>query len=82
MTAKTITHSLGSPCNTIHTKLVEVSADNGVTWYSSGATYSDLLSSANDDLAFVIEPKIAAFDAGTATYARKVRISVDNLAST
>ena len=72
----TFSHSEGAPCNTYATKLVEVSADGGSTWHSSGSIYSNLLSSANNEFAFVLEPKQAAFDSGAADYTRKVRISV------
>lgn len=48
VTGLTFTHSDNtSPCNTYHTKLVEVSADNGATWFSTGRTYTDLLASDN-----------------------------------
>lgn len=73
----TFTHSDNtSPCNTYHTKIVEVSADGGTSWYSSGSTYSDLMSSANDDFKLVMEPKTTTFDSGTTDYTRLVRVSV------
>jgi hypothetical protein len=76
MTAITFTHTDNTaPCNTYHTKLVEVSSD-GTNWYSSGRTYTDLLASDNQDFAFILAPLTDVYDTGTADYTRRVRISV------
>jgi len=76
-TGVSFTHSINTaPCNTYHSTLVEVSADGGTNWFSSGATYTDLLTSANNDFTLVLEPKVATFDAGTTDFTRKIRLSV------
>ena len=75
VTAVTVNHS-DSTCTAYQTNLVEVSANNGVNYYSSGTIYSDLISTSNTSLAFTLAPSTSTFDAGTADYTRKVRVTV------
>lgn len=83
LSAITYSHSDNTaPCNTYHTLLVQVSADGGSTWHSSGSVYSDLLASGNTDFALALAPKTSTFDAGTTDYTRKVRLSVKSTYAT
>ena len=77
-------------CNNYHHRIVEVSADGGLTWSSTYNTYSDLVSTPNyADLLYLKPPqhdprlllfaKPEAFDAGTIDYKRKIRVSVKSV---
>jgi len=84
--AITITHlpASAATCDSYTSKLVEVSTDDS-TYVSSGTVYTDLISTANTELAFTLSPKASTFDTVTAPATdttRYVRVTVKSLYAT
>jgi hypothetical protein len=81
--AITITHLAASAatCDSYTSKLVEVSTDDS-TYVSSGTVYTDLVSTANTELAFTLSPKASTFDTAATSTTRYVRVTVKSLYAT
>ena len=84
--AISVTHLAASAatCDSHTSKLVEVSI-NDSTYVSSGTVYTDLISTANTELAFTLSPKASTFDTVTAPATdttRYVRVTVTSLYAT
>ena len=76
-TAITVTHSVTPACNSYTTYLVEASTTSSTAGFTStGAAYTDLISTSNTNLAFTLSPKTSYYDSGTATRTSYVKVSV------
>ena len=83
--AITITHlpASAATCDSYTSKLVEVSTDDS-TYVSSGTVYTDLVSTANTELAFTLSPKASTFDTvccGASATTMMVKVTVKSLYS-